>query len=131
MRFLRSTLVVTKQDMWTNEAIRKTLKVNSLDCTISKYRDNWFNHITRMDHSRFPRYMLSYKPTGKRSLGRPRKRWISQIWGAATDESPMHEAEEDSNVSHIITFIHPSCTAGECCKTYVLNPVKPKLVLSY
>jgi hypothetical protein len=53
--------------------------VNSLSDTISKYRDNWFNHITRMDHSRFQRYMLSYKATGKRSLGRPRKRWISQI----------------------------------------------------
>jgi hypothetical protein len=48
-----------------------------------------------MDHSRFPRYMLSYEPTGKGSLGRPRKRWISQIWEAATDESPMHEVEEE------------------------------------
>jgi hypothetical protein len=38
--------------------------------------------------------MLSYKPTGKRSLGRPRKRWISQIWGSATGKSPIHEEEE-------------------------------------
>jgi hypothetical protein len=65
--------------------------VNSLNDTTGKYRDNWFNRIWRMDHSRFPRHMLSYKPTGKRSLGRPRKRWISQIWGAATGKSPMHE----------------------------------------
>jgi hypothetical protein len=39
--------------------------------------------------------MLSYKPTGKRSLGRPRKRWISQIGRAAMMESPMHEEEEE------------------------------------
>jgi hypothetical protein len=39
--------------------------------------------------------MLSYKPTGKRSLGCPRKRGTSHIWGAATDESPMHEEEEE------------------------------------
>jgi hypothetical protein len=79
MRFLRSTMGVTRQDRLTNEAIRKTLNVNSFNDTISKYRDNWFNHIRRMDHSRFPRNMLSYKPTEMRSLGRPRKRWISQI----------------------------------------------------
>jgi hypothetical protein len=79
MRFLRSTTEVTRQDRLSNEEIRKTLNVNSLNDTISKYRDNCFNHVTRVDHSCFPRYMLSYKPTGKRSLGRPRKRWISQI----------------------------------------------------
>jgi hypothetical protein len=78
MRFLRSTMGVTRQGRLSNEAIRKALNVNSLNYTVSNYRDNWFNHIRQMDHSRFPRYMLSYKPTGKRSLGRPRKRWISQ-----------------------------------------------------
>jgi hypothetical protein len=57
----------------TNKAIRKTLNVNSLNNTISKYRNIWFNNIRRMDHSRFPRYMLSYKPIGKRCLGCPRK----------------------------------------------------------
>jgi hypothetical protein len=77
IRFLRSTIGVTRQDRLTSEAIRKTLNVSSLNNTISKYRDNRLNHIRRMDHSRFPPYVLSYKPTGKRSLGRPRKRWIS------------------------------------------------------
>jgi hypothetical protein len=33
---------VTRQDRLTNEAIRKTLNVNSLNHTNSKYRDNWF-----------------------------------------------------------------------------------------
>jgi hypothetical protein len=45
MRFLRSALIVTRQDRLTNDAVRKTLKVNSLSYTISKYRDNLFNHI--------------------------------------------------------------------------------------
>jgi hypothetical protein len=70
MRFLRATLGATSQDRLTNEAIRKTLKVDNLNDTISKYRDK--------EHSRFSCYMLSYKPNGKRSLGRPRKRWMSQ-----------------------------------------------------
>jgi len=40
MRFLRATLGVTSQDRLTNEAIRKTLKMDSLNDTISKYTDN-------------------------------------------------------------------------------------------
>jgi len=63
--------------------------VYDLNDTISKHRDNWFNHLTCMDDSRFPRYMLSYKPTGKRLVGRTRKRRMSLIWGAAKDESPQ------------------------------------------
>jgi hypothetical protein len=76
MTFLISTFRATRQNRLTNEASSKTLKVNSLNDTIGKYGGNWFNRITRMDyvHSRFPRYMPSYKPTGKSSLGRPRKR---------------------------------------------------------
>jgi hypothetical protein len=66
MRFLGSTMGVTGQYRLTNEAIRETLNVNSLSDTVSKYGDNWFNHIRRMDLSRVPRYVLSYKPTGKR-----------------------------------------------------------------
>jgi hypothetical protein len=79
MRFVRVTLGVTRQSRLTNEATRKTLKVDNLKEIIGKYRDNLFNHLTRIDHSHFPRYMLSYKPTGKRSLCCPRKRWMSQM----------------------------------------------------
>jgi hypothetical protein len=79
MTLFRSTVGVTRQDRITNEAIRKTLKVNNLNDTISKYRDNWFNHIIGIDHNHFAQYMLSYKPTRKKSLSRPRNRWISGI----------------------------------------------------
>jgi hypothetical protein len=54
MIFLRSTMGVTRQNRLTNEADRKTLNVNRLNDTISKYRDNWFIHIRLMGHSRFP-----------------------------------------------------------------------------
>jgi hypothetical protein len=71
MRFFRSTLGVAIQNTLTKKDIRKTLKVNSLNETISKYRDNWFNHIT---HSSFVRYMLSLKCGGRRSLDRTQNR---------------------------------------------------------
>jgi hypothetical protein len=54
MRFLRAMLETTRQDKSTNDAIMKTFKVNSLNDTISKYTDNWFNHLTCIDHSHFP-----------------------------------------------------------------------------
>jgi hypothetical protein len=38
--------------------------------------------------------MLSHKPIVKRSLGRLRKIWISQILGTARDENPMYGVEE-------------------------------------
>jgi hypothetical protein len=50
MRFFRSTLGVTRQERLTNEAVRKILKVNSLNDTFSKYRDSWFNHMTVVLH---------------------------------------------------------------------------------
>jgi hypothetical protein len=64
----------TIQDRLTNEAVRKSLKVNCLNEAICTYRDNWFNHNTWMDRTRFPQYtrMMSYKASLKRSLGHPR-----------------------------------------------------------
>lgn len=77
----RSRLYNFYRDLRRGWAIRKALKVNSLSDTVSKYRDNWLNHLTHidLDHSRFPRYMLPYKPTGKKSPGCPRERWRSHV----------------------------------------------------
>jgi hypothetical protein len=55
--------------------------------------------ITRMDCSLCKLCMLSYESTQKRSLGRPRKRWISPICWAARDESPVRETEEELSVA--------------------------------
>jgi hypothetical protein len=37
--------------------------------------------IERMDSSRIPNNLLNYRPHGKRSLGRPLKRWSETITG--------------------------------------------------
>jgi len=31
----------------------------------SKYKQNWINHLERMDNTRLPKYSLSYKPRGR------------------------------------------------------------------
>jgi len=40
-----------------------------------KYKQNWINHLARMDNTRLPKQALNYKPRGRRESGRPRKRW--------------------------------------------------------
>jgi hypothetical protein len=61
------------------EVIRE-LKINSVLEHTDQYRDNW-KHVQRMDRSRVPRQMMTYRPKGKRSLGRPHKRWRETVTG--------------------------------------------------
>jgi hypothetical protein len=42
-------------------------------------RLRWAGHVTRMEGSRSAFKILTGKPTGKRSLGRPRRRWEVNI----------------------------------------------------
>jgi hypothetical protein len=36
-------------------------------------------HVQRMDRNRVPKQALQYRPTGRRNIGRPRKRWTDQL----------------------------------------------------
>ena len=39
----------------------------------------WSDHVTRMEEGRSVFKILTGKPTGKRPLGRPRRRWEDNI----------------------------------------------------
>ena len=39
----------------------------------------WAGHVARMEKNRSALKMLTGKPTGKRPLGRPRRRWEDNI----------------------------------------------------
>ena len=39
----------------------------------------WARHVARMEEGRSPFKILTGKPTGKRPLGRPRRRWEDNI----------------------------------------------------
>ena len=46
---------------------------------IKSRRLRWASHVIRMDGGRSAFKILAGKPTGKRPLGRPRRRWEDNI----------------------------------------------------
>jgi len=75
MRFLRSVKGYTRPDKIRSEVIRKELEISGIQDVRLKYRQNWLNHLERMDSTRLPKHALNCKPRGRRDRGRPRKRW--------------------------------------------------------
>lgn len=56
------------------------LEIEFIQSYIQLQRQNWLNHINRMERTKIPRKILRYTPRN-RSIGRPAKRWIE----SATD----------------------------------------------
>ena len=75
MRFLRSVKGYTRLDKIRSEVIRKEQKISGIQDVKSKYKQNWINHLERMDNTSLPKNTLNYKPRGRRYRGFPRKRW--------------------------------------------------------
>ena len=75
IRFLRSVTGYTMLDKIRSEVMRKELEISAIQDVRIKYKQNWINHLERLDNTRLPKHALNYKPRGKRDGGRPRKRW--------------------------------------------------------
>jgi len=75
MRFLRRVTGYTRLDKIRSEVIRKELEISGIQDVRTKYKQNWINHLERMDNTRLPKHALNYTPRGRRDRGRPRKRW--------------------------------------------------------
>ena len=77
MRFVRNVKGYTRLDKFRSDVIRKELKISGIQDVRSKYKQNWINHLGRMDNTRLPKHALNYKHRGRRDRGLPRKRWQS------------------------------------------------------
>jgi hypothetical protein len=75
MRFLRSVKGYTTLDKIRNEVTRREPEISRIKDVRSEHKQNWINHLERMDNTRLPKHVLNYKPRGRRDRGRPRKRW--------------------------------------------------------
>jgi hypothetical protein len=62
MRFLRSVKGYTRLDKISSEVVRKKLEMCGIEDVRAKYKQNWINHLERMDNTRLPKHALNYKP---------------------------------------------------------------------
>jgi hypothetical protein len=74
MKFMRRTMGYTEWDHKKNDILIE-LKIESVVGYIKNYQESWPSHVNRMDTGRFPKANLRYRHQGKRSIGRPVKRW--------------------------------------------------------
>jgi hypothetical protein len=81
MKLLRPLAGHTLNDHKTNDSIRCELQT---ECILDRidvhvYRRNWLLHLQRMSQNRVPSKSYRYSPQGKRTVGRPKKRWREQL----------------------------------------------------
>ena len=80
MMFLTAVKGCIRRDIIRNDPIRMKLDIaKSLNEKTSQHKKEWWLHIERIDPTRFPRRPLDYHPSGKRSEGSPRKRWLDDF----------------------------------------------------
>ena len=89
MRFLRSVKGYTRLDKIRSEVIRKELEISGIQDVRYKYKQNWINHLERMDNTRLPKHALNYKARGRRDRGRPMKRW-QRVDGGTGQATKIH-----------------------------------------
>jgi len=91
MSFLRSVKGYTRLDRIRREVIRKELEISGIQDVRVKYKQNWINHLERMDNTRLPKRALNYKPRGRRDRGHQRKRWQSVDAGTVKRPNPWRK----------------------------------------
>jgi len=79
MKLLRPLAGYTLYDHKTNDYIRRELRITHILDKLSEYRRNWLSHLQRMTQNRIPLKSYHYRPQGRRTIGRPKKRWREQL----------------------------------------------------
>jgi hypothetical protein len=72
-------LGITKLDKEKNQRIREKTGAQNIVKEIKQYQKKMLQHVQRMQRNRIPKQALQYRPTGRRNIGRPRKRWRDQL----------------------------------------------------
>ena len=79
MKLLRPLAGYTLYDHKTNDYIRRELRITGILDKLDEYRRNWPQHLQRMPQIRIPLKSYRYRPQGRRTIGRTKKRWREQL----------------------------------------------------
>jgi len=79
MKLVRPLAGYTLYDHKTNDYIRRELQITGILDKIDEYRRNWLSHLQRMPQNRIPLKSYHHRPQGRRTIGRPKKRWRKQL----------------------------------------------------
>jgi len=79
MKLLRPLAGYTLHDHKTNDSVRRELQTECKLDKIDEYRRNWLLHLQRMPPNRIPLKSYHYRPQGRRTLGRTKKRWLERL----------------------------------------------------
>ena len=79
MKLLRHLAGHTFNYHKTNDSIRRELQTECILDKIDEYRRNWLLHLQRMPHNRIPFKTYHHNPQGKRTIGKPKRRWREQL----------------------------------------------------
>ena len=79
MKLLGPLAGYTFYDHKTNDYTRRELRITGILDKIDEYSRNWLSHLPRMPQNRIPLKSYRYRPQGRRTIGRPKKRWPEQL----------------------------------------------------
>jgi hypothetical protein len=79
MKLLRPLAGYTLHDHKTKDSVRRELQTECILDKTDEYRRNWFLQLQRMPLNRIPLKSYHYRPQGRRTIGRPKKRWRKQL----------------------------------------------------
>ena len=55
------------------------MKSENIINKVTTYRINWYNHVIRIENTRYAYKAMHYKPGGRRNIGRLKKHWREQF----------------------------------------------------
>ena len=79
MKLFKPLAGYTLYDHTTNDSIRRELQITCILDKTDEYRLNWLLYLQRMPQNRIPLISYHYRPQGRRTIGRPKKRWREQL----------------------------------------------------
>ena len=110
MRMLRWARGKTRLDHIRNEDIRKEAHVKPVETFLENKRLKWFGHCLRREPNHICAKSLRLEVSGRRSRGRPRKRWRDNIQGdmkkyrLTEDMAQYQKILDDSNTGRPCTI---------------------------